>query len=124
MHACGLRTDRTITCWSAGEPPNQADALAPAIRNWGQLDVPAGQYVSVDVAYEYSCGLRIDGVTVCWGSGISAGRIDRDFISIAVGYGHLCGIRAEGTADCIGFRGCQGFLDRGQFDAPSDLFLT
>ena len=124
LHACGLHTDRTITCWSRGERPDQADADYPVIYNWGQLDVPGGQYVSVDVAQDYSCGLRIDGVTVCWGYGPASSRVAGDFISIAVGHAHLCGVRADGTVDCVGFRGCRGFADRGQFDAPPELFLT
>ena len=125
FHACGLRTDRTITCWSRGEPPNQADADRPVISKRGQLDVPAGQYVSVDVASEYACGLRVDGVTrvlghwySCWQDRTRLHRHHRRSRT-SVRYSSR---RHPLTA--LVSRGCQGFLDSGQFDAPPDLFLT
>ena len=124
LHACGLRVRGSIECWGKEEPPNQADSTVATIVNWGQLDVPPGRYISVDVSSQYSCGLRTDGVTVCWGSGIENGRIARDFVAIAVGHAHLCGLRADNTVDCVGFRGCSGFNDAGQFDAPSEIFRS
>ena len=48
-HACGLRTDNTITCW--GSTPS---------------DPPSGQFVAIS-AWWHVCAVRVGGTVTCWG---------------------------------------------------------
>ena len=56
----------------------------------------------------HTCGLRADGVAVCWGSDdsgqIAVPRWQR-FDAIAAGAYHTCGLRVEGDAMCWGSGG-------------------
>lgn len=54
-NTCGVRADGTAACWGTN--------------GWGQLDVPEGQFDSVQPALEQVCGLRADGDVTCWGFG-------------------------------------------------------
>ena len=55
-----------------------------------------------------SCGIRTDGVTVCWRAAgapmkpyVPFGAANETFTSISVGYYHGCGLRADGAAVCF-----------------------
>lgn len=47
-HACGLRTDHTVTCWGDNEH--------------GQIDAPAGAFSAVTAGDSHSCGVAADAV--------------------------------------------------------------
>ena len=52
-HSCGLRADRSVTCWGG---------------NWaGQPAPPRGEFAAVSAGSAHSCGLRADGAVACWG---------------------------------------------------------
>jgi hypothetical protein len=50
-HACGLRTDDTVTCWGRNDR--------------GQTVAPKGTFRAVSAGEEHSCGLRTDNTIAC-----------------------------------------------------------
>lgn len=50
---CGVLLDNTIDCWSFFESQD--------------LDPPEGQFTTVTAGADYACGIRVDGIIVCWG---------------------------------------------------------
>ena len=105
-HSCGLRTDRTITCWG-----------------WnyhGQADAPAGAFIAVTAGYFHSCGLRTDRTITCWG-GNSQAQADAPagaFIAVTAGYFHSCGLRTDRTITCWGGN------SQAQADAPPGTYTA
>lgn len=56
-HSCGLRIDKTITCWG--------NNLS------GQADNPEGTFAALSAGKDYSCGLHTDSTIRCWGGSYS-----------------------------------------------------
>ena len=54
--ACGVTTDHTVRCWSAGDGP----VAAPFPAN--NVDL-----VEVTVGFDHACALRSNGTVYCWG---------------------------------------------------------
>ena len=105
-HTCGLRTDRTITCWGSNTS--------------GQADAPGGQFNTVTAGWDHTCGLRTDSTITCWGRN-SSGQADApggQFNTVTAGGYHTCGLRTNGTITCWGWN------DYGQADAPGGQFST
>ena len=126
-HACGLRTEGTITCWGdnhsgQAEPPGGTFSTGSAgwahtcglrtdatIACWGwnshgQADAPDGTFSAVSAGWAHTCGLRTDATIACWGSdhdGQATGP-DGKFAFVAAGGQHSCGLRPDGTAVCWG----------------------
>ena len=126
-HACGLRTEGTITCWGdnhsgQAEPPDGTFSAVSAgwahtcglrtdstIACWGwnsraQTNAPDGTFSAVSAGWAHTCGLRTDGTIACWGSdhnGQATGP-DGKFAFVAAGGQHSCGLRPDGTAVCWG----------------------
>ena len=86
-YACGIRIDGTITCWgrvssvscttSGIEPLLSAENdIRPGYPLYNYYDLckselfqpPDGQFKTISVAPQHSCGLRTDGTVACWGS--------------------------------------------------------
>ena len=89
-HTCGLRPDRTITCWGAND--------------LGEADPPEGRFAMVSAGDLHTCGLRVDGTLECWGGNFD-GRSDAPggtFIAVSAGSDHTCGLRTDGTIECWG----------------------
>ena len=87
---------------------------------------PQRQFVAIDTGWNYSCGLRADGITTCWGDSDSdTGRYGdhgrewppegERFSSISTGSSHTCGL---GTRD--GSVVCWGENLNGQAFPPDD----
>jgi alpha-tubulin suppressor-like RCC1 family protein len=51
---CGIKSDRTITCWG--------------ISYLGKTAPPAGTYSASTGGSDFACGIAVDGSTICWGS--------------------------------------------------------
>ncbi len=124
-HACGLRTDHTITCWGAGNygelfspddtyaaidaGPGVNCALRPdsTVSCWGRADwelpeVPAGSFVAVSTGGPFACGIRIDDSITCWGRSIY-GRLkapEGTFTAVSNGNLTACAIRIDRTVTC------------------------
>ena len=105
-HACGVKTDGTITCWGEEE--------------FGRTIAPAGKFVSVGAGGYHTCGVRADGTIACWGrnnygqSSPPSGK----FVSVSAGPHHTCGVRADGTIACWGYN------PSGEASPPSGKFVT
>ena len=103
-HACGLRSDGTVTCWGSNDD--------------GQSEAPAGQFTALSAGTTHSCGLRSDGTITCWGgnendqSEAPAGQ----FTAVSAGGDLSCGLRSADTAVCWG----EGFelLDTELYNPP------
>ena len=50
----------------------------------------------------YTCGLKPDGVVVCWGLAVTPPPGGERFVAISSGLGHVCGLRPDGSAVCWG----------------------
>ena len=129
-HACGVRSDNTVTCWgyneggqvstpggefltvSAGRWHNCGLRPDRTISCWGynsdgQLDAPAGEFSEVSAGDVHNCALRTDGTAVCWGSNRirKAEAPSGEFTSVHAANEHSCGLRTDGTITCWGSNG-------------------
>ena len=91
-HACGLRTDGTLTCWGSDQ--------------FGQATPPTGSFTQVSSGVYHSCGLRADTTITCWGSD-QFGRAapsppTGSFTQVSSGSAHSCGLRSGGSVECWG----------------------
>ena len=89
-HACGLRLDKTVTCW--GENGS------------GQADALDGEFAAIAAGLAHSCGLRSDETIACWGHAVDgpSGPPEGQFSAIAAGGWHTCGLRDDNTVACWG----------------------
>ena len=103
-HACGLRSDGTVTCWGDN--------------SHGQASAPGGRFSAVSAGLTHSCGLRSDGTVTCWGGNVNgqSDAPDEEFTAISAGGFLSCGLRPDATAVCWG-RGFSEF-DTNDFDPP------
>jgi hypothetical protein len=130
--ACGVRQDRTLTCWGSDARPTGAVPPAGLFRDvcvsgriacaladsgavtcWSaagdaQLPVqaPAGTFTQISCGQGYPCGARQDGAAICWGQGRpSAVRPNERFTQVISSYQKTCGLHVDGTAVCWGCTG-------------------
>ena len=108
-HTCGLRTDRSVTCWGDNR--------------YHEASAPSGEFVAVSAGSSFSCGLRTDRSVTCWGW--VPGRFGQDgtsdgpYVAVSVGDLHVCGLRTGGSVTCVG-----GFADSKVTDPPAGEFRT
>ena len=117
-HACGIRTDDVAMCWGEGNNPG---VLGNGV-SWGAdqpepVVVSGGHSWSRISAGAASCGVRTDGVAMCWGSdgngrlgngaggdsnvpGIVSGGYT--WADISSGLDHTCGVTTSGAGYCWG----------------------
>jgi alpha-tubulin suppressor-like RCC1 family protein len=126
-HACGLRTDGVAMCWGGNSdgmlgngtwgPDQPAPVVVSGSHSWSQIS--AGR--------NHTCGLRTDGVTMCWGDD-AYGRLGNGatgdvntpgvvsggytWTHISAGEEHTCGITTSGAGYCWG-RADSGRLGNG-----------
>ena len=95
-YACGLRIDRTITCWGSVPMPRRH---------------MSGTFIAVSAGSELICGLRLDQTVACWANPrwTIQGEPEFDatppagtFLAVSAGSRHACGIRTDQTIDCWG----------------------
>ena len=70
-HTCGLRSNGTLACWGAvTDPPNADVDYRKGMKvDYGQTRPPAGEtFTAISAGGTYTCGLRANGTTACWGS--------------------------------------------------------
>jgi alpha-tubulin suppressor-like RCC1 family protein len=126
-HTCALTTDGAAYCWGRGDHGELGTAVP------GDADQPtartgyARSYRSLTLGQHHTCGLRLDGITECWGWN-SAGQLGLGhtiglglpeaigssfgFQSVSAGDEHTCGVTTTGSAYCWG-RGDSGQLGTG-----------
>lgn len=140
-HACGLRTDGTITCWGMQsertDPPHgaftalSAESVASCglrtdrtIACWGwradrETGPPEGEFLAVSVGNWHMCALRTDRTIACWGDSEfgETDAPDGTFLAVGAGFRHSCGLRTDQTITCWGLN------EDGQAEAPAGSFL-
>ena len=100
-YSCGLRTDRSITCWGT-------DPLGPSDAGPGQFTPTTPRFTAVSGDAAHSCGLTTDGLIICWGSleelvrypNAPSGR----YIHMDTSNVGTCGVKDDGTVECWGPR--------------------
>ena len=143
-HSCGIRRDRTVTCWGdntkgqAAPPDGEFVALAAGRSHtcgvdarqeivcwgwdgWGATEAPEGRFIAVTAGGDHSCAIRTDRSVGCWGAN-HAGQADPppgDFAAVAAGEWHTCGL-----SDTDQTLTCWGADNDGQADPPPGRFLT
>ena len=101
LYMCAVRSDGGVQCWDSA----------------GEMDVPAGDFVSVS-ADICTCALGSDGQVTCWWNTddeYDYGQCDppdSEFMEIGLGSFHACGLRTDGSLECWGDWGS------GTTDAP------
>jgi Regulator of chromosome condensation (RCC1) repeat len=117
--SCALAKNGTVACWGAGKPTDDPAALcAGEPYNFGQSAPPAGNFSSLSVGTNHTCGVKTDGTIACWGAGTTttdcsgsqtecgqsqpaAGK----FSQISVGNYHSCAMTADRKVKCWGYPG-------------------
>jgi len=127
LHACGIRLDQTVECWSPrwppgagvpdarfGEPPlvvevpdGDSGAPSPTARGvystlkW-VLEGPQGRFDALAVGgAEVTCGRRLDGAVDCWGPlpdvDPPMSVLHPGVLAADAGYGSSCWVLTDGT---------------------------
>lgn len=106
IHACGLMTDGTISCWGD--------------KSWGATTPPPGTFASVSAGRYHTCGLNTKGIVACWGRNKEGQATPPagTFVAVSAGYWHTCGIRSDSTIACWGHNGA------GQATPPAGTFAS
>src|SRR5262249_3124452 len=72
-HACFLRNTGVVSCIGSGGPGTLR--LSTSDQNFGQADPPTttrDEFSSISAGAAFTCGVRTDGSTTCWGSNATA----------------------------------------------------
>ena len=112
MYTCGLRQDGRAVCWGFEFDDLEESGQDPRML-FSTPDAPRDErFVSISSGLAHACGLREDGVAVCWGArnsrideGQSRPPPDQRFVSISSGWLHTCGLRREQERGVLGCRG-------------------
>ncbi|MDE0709715.1 MAG: S-layer homology domain-containing protein [bacterium] len=143
-HSCGLRRDRTVTCWGdngkgqAAPPDGEFVAVAAGrshtcgidarqeIVCWGwdgrgATEAPEGRFIAVTAGGDHSCAIRTDRSVACWGADHArqADPPPGEFAAIAAGEWHTCGL-----SDTDQTLTCWGADNDGQADPPPGRFVA
>ena len=85
-----MRTDGSVACWGRDLS--------------GQASPPAGEFATVSVGLQHTCGVRTNGTVACWGwdGNGEASPPEGQFISVSPGLRYTCGVRTDGSIECWG----------------------
>ena len=123
--ACGHREDGTVVCWATATGEDRSPEgiyRQVSVGNWsyclvtgdgnvecgnnfggGWTNGPLGTFTQIDVADFHTCGLRSDGMAVCWFT--ADGTVDdstpqETFVQVTAGSPLNCGLREDGVGVC------------------------
>ncbi len=111
---CGMTYTDDIICWG-----HSNYGYGYKIKEFSQderfISVSGGRYMAGLGSVDNTCGLREDGIAICWG-GRNAGQPPKDerFTAISAGYSHACGLREDGFVVCWGSNNPQSPPPRGE----------
>ena len=142
LQTCGLRTDGSAVCWRNffREPtPSERAYFLWEVLNEYEITPPEGEkFTSISTGHVHTCGLRIDGVAVCWWH-VDLERLLSDqpiysqvfdyvgqavppegepFTAISSGALQTCALRSDGSVACWGSN------ERGQIAPPEGQFVA
>ena len=123
LYNCGVRVDGSLSCWgfSAGEQTQPPTDSAVAGTTWAPeapptvVDInsavtivptsePRAGFASVSVGWRHACGVKENGLVVCWGDdygGITIAPSGK-FAAVSAGVSYSCGLREDGPLTCWG----------------------
>lgn len=98
-HACAIRPDDTVECWSWWHTP------------------PAERFSDLASGEDHTCGLTLDSTLACWGEGTTETTEEQcsrsgdcaqslppegEFVQVTAGWTNTCALRMDGTIACWG----------------------
>ena len=140
--SCAVVADSGVACWggAAADPTSRgaqfvevhSDSVGCALARSGKalcwaraagarFDAQPGGFVQLAVGYGFACGLRPNGLVVCWAAGGYVGSSvlsppQGEFVFVDAGFRHSCGIRKDRRVECWGEN------DKGQSTPPQGTF--
>lgn len=123
-HTCALTTAGSAYCWGLGNHGQLGDGVGDIYDDLNHVSLPVEvlgghRFIAITAGVNTSCGLRADGVALCWGDG-RVGQLGdgnevhsnvpvavsgvTDFVTISTGGNHSCGLTKSGSAYCWGNR--------------------
>ncbi len=82
-------------------------------------------FTSVSAAYGHACGLRANGIILCWGRGFQGENehVEGSFTAVSVGDGYSCGIKTDGLINCWGVWGISyGMMGSNTYRKPESPY--
>ena len=79
---------------------------------------PEGKFAAIAAGWYYTCGLRTDNTSHCWGYLGGDTPPDGEFSSMAAGGYHTCLLRNDLAVNCFGWN------ESGQADPPEETFIA
>ncbi|MBU0801261.1 MAG: DUF1566 domain-containing protein, partial [Alphaproteobacteria bacterium] len=114
---CGIRTDNAAMCWGSDDDGELGNGATTGNQPEPVLVTGGHQWSKISAGDTHACGIRMDGVAMCWGSD-SNGRLgngatggtnapgivtgSHSWSEIAAGNGHSCGVTTAGVGYCWG----------------------
>ena len=100
-HTCALRTDASLSCWTA----DTTRPVSAARAQTGRLhQAPTGKFTTVSAGQHHTCALRTGGEAVCWGWDYQ-GETEvpqGSFKSVVAGGQFSCALRTDSSVVCWG----------------------
>lgn len=121
-HTCALTREGAAWCWGLGNHGQLGDGFGTIFNEPNHISLPVEvlgghRFIALSAGGNTTCGLRADGVALCWGDGRDGqlgNGIDlhsnvpvevsgvTDFVTISTGGTHSCGLASTGKAWCWG----------------------
>ena len=138
-HSCGIKPDNKAICWGSNKAKTLTCEETPSgitcdnIEDTylvGQSNAPEGEFQDISAGGFHTCGVKIDGQLICWGSnqdsrGEQVGQATPPagkFLSVSAGPYYTCAVREIGTAACWGKYGELQLSDVDLSKPPEGLF--
>ncbi|MFN3827124.1 MAG: LamG-like jellyroll fold domain-containing protein [Micavibrio sp.] len=139
-HACGVQTNGTGWCWGNNGNGRLGDGGGAAAQQTTPFQVSGGfTWTKISASDQHSCGIRTDGVLMCWGEGDN-GRLGTGnstdvnvptsisgggtWIDVWAGLASTCALKSDNTIWCWGSasNGALGNNQRfGSFNTPQPI---
>ena len=82
-------------------------------------------FTSVSTAYGHACGLRANGIILCWGRGRQGETdpVEATYTAVSLGDGYSCGLKTDGLITCWGVWGISyGMTGANTFREPESPY--